>query len=627
MVTAVSTTKTPNPKVNYQSPKRQPLSPSEAANGPTRRPKSREVTSRYLSSSSSTISTSTTSSSNSSGSYSSPAYSISARRSQSPAVTRTARPAVTPIQNSASAKRSQSAERRRPATPVRAEMSAATKLLLTTSTKSLSVSFQRESFSLPVSKAKPVNNLSSVRRGTPERRLTVQSSPAKDRIGNAKPSDQQRWPGRLKPGSTFLTRSLDCGNDRAEFGSRGGVPLFHESNQVKIQAKSKDDVKPQRKVNSSLICGTPMCVDIEASDSESISSGSASSGQEGGSISHLIGGLRGKVVPARFWQEANNRILLVPEQSSPVSKNDGYKIMSPSKQIGNKKILNDRPISSPTSRGFSSPLRGGLRSPSPSKALTVSTNSPLRGMPSPTRTRNGSVTTMTNNLSSPPSILSFAAEVRKGKVGENRVADAHELRLLYNRHLQWCFVNARAEVACFVRTETAERNLYNALLATSKLRHSVKSKRTELLLLKQNLKLYSIFKQQVPCLESWDLIDGEHCSSLSAAICALEASTIRLPVVSGARADIQKIKDAICSTVDVMQAMASSICSLLPKVEQANSLVYELSNTAAQEHASLDQCKDLLSKVAAIQVQACGLFLIPVTNAKSNTREVCVFEC
>lgn len=610
MVTAVSTTKTPNPKVNYQSPKRQPLSPSETANGPTRKPKSREVTSRYLSSSSSTISTSTTSSSNSSSSYSSPSYSISSRQIQSPVVTRTARTASTPIQNSASAKRSQSAVRRRPATPARAEMSAATKLLLTTSTKSLSVSFQRESFSLPVSKAKPVNNLSTVRRGTPERRQAVPSSPAKDRIGNAKPSDQQRWPGRLKPSSNFLTRSLDCGNDRADFGSRGVGPLFHENNQVRIQAKSKDEilnVKPQRKVTSSLVCGALMCADAETSDSESISSGSASSGQEGGSLAHIIGGLRGKVVPARVWQEANNRVLQVPEQSSPVSKSDGYKTMSPSKQIGTKKFLNDRPISSPTSRGFSSPLRGGLRSASPSKALTVSTNSPLRGMPSPTRTINGYVTTMTNNLSGTPSILSFAADVRKGKVGENRVADAHELRLLYNRHLQWCFVNARAEIACFVQTETAERNLYNAVLATSKLRHSVKSKRTELFLLKQNLKLYSIFKQQVPYLESWDLIDGEHCSSLSAAICALEASTIRLPVVSGARADIQKIKDAICSTVDVMQAMASSICSLLPKVEDANSLVYELSSTAAQEHASLDQCKELLSTVAAIQVKHCSL--------------------
>lgn len=32
------------------------------------------------------------------------------------------------------------------------------------------------------------------------------------------------------------------------------------------------------------------------------------------------------------------------------------------------------------------------------------------------------------------------------------------------------------------------------------------------------------------------------------------------------QADIQSLKEAIGSAVDVMQAMASSICSLLPKV-------------------------------------------------------------
>lgn len=30
--------------------------------------------------------------------------------------------------------------------------------------------------------------------------------------------------------------------------------------------------------------------------------------------------------------------------------------------------------------------------------------------------------------------------------------------------------------------------------------------------------------------------------------------------------NVQSVKDAICSAVDVMQAMASSICLLLPKV-------------------------------------------------------------
>nr|GMD96752.1 QWRF motif-containing protein 2-like [Ipomoea batatas] len=72
----------------------------------------------------------------------------------------------------------------------------------------------------------------------------------------------------------------------AKFGSRGRVTVFNESNQVKIHARSKDEIlniKPQRKVDSSLVYGKPMSVVWKAS------SGSASSGQEVGSVAHLIG--------------------------------------------------------------------------------------------------------------------------------------------------------------------------------------------------------------------------------------------------------------------------------------------------------------------------------------------------
>ncbi|KAF8377631.1 hypothetical protein HHK36_031013 [Tetracentron sinense] len=68
-------------------------------------------------------------------------------------------------------------------------------------------------------------------------------------------------------------------------------------------------------------------------------------------------------------------------------------------------------------------------------------------------------------------------------------------------------------------------------------------------------------------LEEWALLDRDHSSSLLGAIEALKASTLRLPVVGGARADIQNVKDVVGSAVDVMQAMASSICSLLSKVK------------------------------------------------------------
>nr|GLL19733.1 reticulon-like protein B3 [Ipomoea trifida] len=74
------------------------------------------------------------------------------------------------------------------------------------------------------------------------------------------------------------------------------------------------------------------------------------------------------------------------------------------------------------------------------------------------------------------STLSFGTDVRGKKAGENWFADIHDLRLLCNWHLRWRFVNAKTDGVYFKLTETAEWNLYNAQLATSKLFHSVKSK-------------------------------------------------------------------------------------------------------------------------------------------------------
>ncbi|KAF5200304.1 Rhamnogalacturonate lyase family protein [Thalictrum thalictroides] len=61
-------------------------------------------------------------------------------------------------------------------------------------------------------------------------------------------------------------------------------------------------------------------------------------------------------------------------------------------------------------------------------------------------------------------------------------------------------------------------------------------------------------------------MDRDYSSSLSGAVEALEASTLRLP--GGARADIQNVMDAIGSAVFVMQAMVSSLCLILSKVNK-----------------------------------------------------------
>ncbi|KAG2699026.1 hypothetical protein I3843_07G173500 [Carya illinoinensis] len=623
MVAAVSTTLNPKATTRSgppQNPTRPPLLPSDPDNAvsPHRRSKSRQVTSRYMSSSSSSIST--------------PSSTSNSRRCPSPLVSRTT--TMTPMPSVSSlAKRSQSVERRRTATPRpssldsragsgNGEVSAAQKLLFT-SARSLSVSFQGESFSLQVSKAKPAPSPSpSVRKGTPERRKATTPARAVDKTENSRlGTDQQRWPARLRQ-ANCMSRSLDCTDERKKVGGPGSVVRALQSSMADVRVSSFDGrlgSESEKTVEFAVVGDSGIgsaearwSDPVVASDTESVSSGSTSGAQDNGGGDGGQGPRvpRGIMVPARFLQDAHNRLRRQPEPCSPSAKNVGTKTMAPPKLIAPKKLSIDCPVLSPrgvvNSRGQLSPVRGAVRPASPSKLGTSAISSPLRGS-SPCRIRNAMAGTPNSYLSNTPSILSFAADIRSGKIGDNRIVDAHLLRLLHNRFLQWRFVNARAGAALSVQRLNAERSLYNAWITTSKLRESVRAKRTELQLLKKNLKLTSILKGHMTYLEEWALMDWDYSSSLSGATEALKASTLRLPVVGGAKADVQNVKDAICSAVDVMQAMASSICLLLSKVGDVNSLVAELAKISVKERALLHQGNDLLSTIAAMQVTECSL--------------------
>ncbi|CAI9765606.1 unnamed protein product [Fraxinus pennsylvanica] len=612
---AASTTDPQNPKTRDERSRRPPLLPSEKdySNGvsgnTSKRPKSRIVSSRYMSPSPST----STSTSNASSVSSS---STSSRRYPSPLVSRNS----TSVLNTPSSglKRSVSVDRRRPVARDLdskqsncTEVSAATKLLVT-STRRLSVSFQGEAFSLPVSKTKvapPSPNLSSVRKVTSERRSSTPSrgkgGGGGDQVENAKPVDQHRWPARNRLVNP-LSRSLDCsgsGDEKSMLtGSGNGIRALQQStidegrashlgsSQLLKEAPDGNSVNNESSVQS----------DLTASDTDSVSSGSTSGVQECGGASHGLNGPRGIVVSARFWQETNSRLRRLQDPGSPLSTSPGSKLIVPPKL---KKYPSDGPLSSP--RMISSPIRGGIRAASPSKLNTHVRSSPSRGI-SPSRVRNA-VSTISNNFSEAPSVLSFSVDVRRGKVGENRIFDAHLLRLLYNRHLQWRFVNARTEAVLQVQKHGAEKNLWNAWITISDLRDTITKKRHRLQLLRQKLKLASILKGQMSFLEDWSSLDKDHSISLLGAIEGLKASTLRLPIVGGAIADLQSVKDTISSTVDVMQTMASSICSLLTRVQEVNSLVTELAKIIAKERALLEQCMYFISMLAAMQVKETSL--------------------
>ncbi|KAG8498009.1 hypothetical protein CXB51_006759 [Gossypium anomalum] len=618
MVVAFSHSQTPPESTHHEdTPKKwSPLND----NGSTvkRKPRGRQVPSRYLSPSSSAATTMAAAAATKLPTrFPSPLLS---RSTNTTAVATTGNKTATVLP-----KRSQSVDRRRPGDQVSTELSAATKMLITSS-RSLSVSFQGESFSIPVSKAKP--QVGSTRKAvTPERGKTT---PVRDHGENSKPVDRHRWPGRTREGhsnsgsgSNPLSRSLDCYGERKMLGS-GAVMVKSLQQSLMLDANYVNEVS----------------YDLTASDSDSVSSGSTN-GRNG--VSKGRNGSHNILVSARFWQETNSRLRRLQDPGSPLFTSPGSRISAP------KSLGTTRPAS-------------------PSKLWTSSASSPLRGL-SPARVRNavGGGQMLGNSVNS-PSILSFSADIRRGRMGEDRIVDAHTLRLLYNRYLQWRFANARAEATFMVQELSAEqKNLWNVWVTISELLHSVTLKRMKFLLLRQKLKLTSILKGQVRSklrihlsielcrpfhryncfyfyflriyhmehviyvcihallspeenymlhrsqlmkiahLEAWAVLDRDHSSSLLGATEALKASTLRLPMVGKAIVDIQNLKDAVGSAVDVMHAMASSICSLSSKVKEMNSLVNELVSVAANERILLEQCKEHLSTLAAIQVNECSL--------------------
>ncbi|CAN6450304.1 unnamed protein product [Victoria cruziana] len=550
MVAAISATTTSaarhktRPTDDSQRP---PLAPSERDNGVARRPKGREINSRYLSSL-----TPTTSSSSSS----------TPRRCPSPS-----RPA-TPSPDRAcgtTAKRAQSAERRRPSTasrpstPVSAAVDNVKRApeVLWPSTRSLSVSFQGESFSLPIGRRERTST--AARTSSPAVSGTLRKSsttPERKRSGkagelaeNSKPAEnsrirveqQHRWPG-VSSVRSVLTRSLD-------FTERiGRDPLARVLQQAVDESSMMRRASFDGRVNSD--SGTADTSDNSAlldlaSDTESVSSSSNSVGREpGGTLRRTV------CTPARFLQEGAGG------------------------RLGRSQCLGSSLLESNATKPRLTPARKSTDSPS-SSPRTVST----------------------------PSLV----DVRKVKKGANLIEDAHLLRLLYNRHLQWRFVNARADVALATRTSKAERTLHNAWTTTSKLRDSVTFRRIKLQQLRQHAKLTAVLQGQMALLDEWSVLDRDHSCSLSGAIEALKASTLRLPVVGGAKADVQDVKEAVGSAVDVMQTMGSSICHLLSKVEGMNTLVSELADVASQGQALLDECRDLFSTVATLQVEECSI--------------------
>ncbi|KAI3446721.1 hypothetical protein Pfo_003386 [Paulownia fortunei] len=538
--------------------RRLPLVPAENKNGATRRAQTREVSSRYRSPT--------------------PSAATGPKRCPSPNGSR-----ISSNSTVSAPKRATSAERKRPSrpsppptpsTPVQdttAEMLLASRKIVgnrlpeslwPSTMRSLSVSFQSDTYSVSVSKRektvshmpsdrtlRPSSNVAhrqaeipAARKPTPERkRSPLKGKNSADQSENSKPVDsshprlvdQHRWPNRTSGKvSASLNRSIDLADKSSKTSSLSRSGTGTSS----LRRLSLDGTsKPLLKSTSDLL--------MQISRDES-----------------------GKAVLNGCSVDDSSLQMQKPGSSS--SSDRTQLVNAAARAVG-------------VSPSRAKPVNPSSRGPSPAR---VRPSSPSRQPQSST------------------SVLCFIADIKKGKKAANHIEDVHQLRLLYNRHLQWRYANARTGAALQYQKVKAEKMLYSVWTTIGDLWDSIMEKRIDLQQLRLKLKLYSLLNNQLTCLDEWASIERDHVNSLTWAIQDLQASTIRIPVTGGARGDIETVKAAVCSAVDVMQAMGSSLCSILSKVEGMNSLVSELADVAAQERAMLDECEYVLGSTAALQV-------------------------
>ncbi|KAF5749495.1 hypothetical protein HS088_TW04G01464 [Tripterygium wilfordii] len=465
---------------------RPPLAPAERNNAvTTRRPRTREVSSRYKSPSPSTPSNTRRSASPSltrtvpSNSQLVPKRAVSAERKRPSTPPSPQRPR-TPIRDSSvdsqlssrrmsmgggrlpeSLRPSTPPSPQRPRTPIR-DSSVDSQLssrrmsigggrlpesLWPSTMRSLSVSFQSDIISIPVSKKeKPVNSASSDRtlrpssnvghkqaekpsralKLTPDRkRSPLKGRNSHDQSENAKPVDglqsrlidQHRWPSRMgsKVSSSSLNKSVDF-TDKSVGNS--AIPSLGIGLSSLRRTLTTDSL------------GNPLKKSVSDADARLLSLDEIGRvGSEAKSIddsSLQLSGLHKFVSPS-----LSDRTML----ATPAAKSQSLP------------TTRSRPASPSRTSGVASSIVKGV-SPSRTRPLTP----PSRGV-SPSRIRPSSSSGQASNSTS---VLSFIADFKKGRKGASYIEDAHHLRLIYNRFLQWRFSNARAEAILYVQKVNAE---------------------------------------------------------------------------------------------------------------------------------------------------------------------------
>ncbi|KAG2309615.1 hypothetical protein Bca52824_029363 [Brassica carinata] len=210
-------------------------------------------------------------------------------------------------------------------------------------------------------------------------------------------------------------------------------------------------------------------------------------------------------------------------------------------------------------------------------------------------------------LSLPPVAPKIQADAKRQKKILGQQADAHSLKLLHNRFLQWRFANANADVKTQAQKAEAERMFCSLGLKMSELSDSVHKKRTELQGLMRVKALEEIVEPQMPLLEQWTAFEKDYSTSLSETSVALLNASLRLPLDVDIKVETKELGEVLAVASKSMEGIVQSIGQFLPKTQEIESLLSELARVSSREKVAVEDCGVSLLKTHSSHVEDCYL--------------------
>ncbi|KAJ1379562.1 QWRF family [Sesbania bispinosa] len=193
---------------------------------------------------------------------------------------------------------------------------------------------------------------------------------------------------------------------------------------------------------------------------------------------------------------------------------------------------------------------------------------------------------------------------KKSSVSSSSSSEAfYQLRLLDNRLLQWRFANARAHAVNHCISLQAERNLIYALDGLTKLRGSVLQKKIQLERERLQMKLNFVLHSHMRLLETWGSIERQHLAAVTAMKECLHSAVCKVPLLEGAKVDIQLASIAQKRASDLTASIKSVLSNFSPLADKTAELLSELAEVVAQERLLLEEFNDLLRTLCVLELK------------------------